>query len=115
MAFDGAALYVVAKELNSQLSGGRIDKIHQISKEQLRITVRTKAGASRLLLSASSNDARIHLTEQSADNPQQPPMFCMMLRKRLSGGFIKEIMHAMNWETIPNIYFAMKLWADTAI
>lgn len=91
MAFDGAHLYVVVNELNEQLAGGRIDKIHQISKEQLRINIRTKAGAKRLLLSASANDARIHITDSSADNPQRPPMFCMMLRKRIGGGIIKEI------------------------
>ena len=91
MALDGAALHIVISELNQHLSGGRIDKIHQISKEQLRINVRTKAGAKRLLLSASANDARIHLTEQPADNPQQPPMFCMLLRKKIGGGIIKEI------------------------
>ena len=65
MAFDGAALHAVALELNEQLSGGRIDKIHQISKEQLRINIRTKAGAKRLLLSASANDARIHITRNN--------------------------------------------------
>lgn len=91
MAFDGAHLHIVVKELNEQLAGGRIDKIHQISKEQLRINIRTKAGAKRLLLSASANDARIHITDSAADNPQQPPMFCMMLRKRIGGGIIKEI------------------------
>ena len=91
MAFDGAALHIVVDELNSELSGGRIDKIHQISKEQLRINIRTKAGAKRLLLSASSSNARIHITEQSAENPAQPPMFCMMLRKRIGGGLITEI------------------------
>lgn len=91
MAFDGAHLHIVVNELNEQLSGGRIDKIHQISKEQLRINIRTKAGAKRLLLSASANDARIHITESSAENPQRPPMFCMMMRKRISGGIIKEI------------------------
>jgi len=91
MAFDGAHLHIVIKQLNEQLAGGRIDKIHQISKEQLRISIRTKAGAKRLLLSASSNDARIHITDTVADNPQRPPMFCMMLRKRIGGGIIKEI------------------------
>ncbi|MEX1375970.1 MAG: NFACT RNA binding domain-containing protein [Eubacteriales bacterium] len=91
MALDGAALHTVVHELNEQLSGGRIDKIHQISKEQIRINIRTKAGAKRLLLSASANDARIHITNQSADNPPQPPMFCMMLRKRIGGGLIQEI------------------------
>ena len=91
MALDGAALHIVIDELNQQISGGKIDKIHQISKEQLRINVRTKAGAKRLLLSASANDARIHITDQSADNPPQPPMFCMLLRKRIGGGTIKEI------------------------
>ncbi|MBN2879504.1 MAG: NFACT family protein [Clostridia bacterium] len=91
MAFDGAALHAVALELNEQLSGGRIDKIHQISKEQLRINIRTKAGAKRLLLSASANDARIHITNQPADNPQKPPMFCMMLRKYIGSGKIAEV------------------------
>lgn len=91
MPFDGAALHTIAHELHAALRGGRVDKVHQISKEQLRITIRTRGGAKRLLMSAAADSARIHLTTTPAVNPASPPMFCMLLRKHLSGGIIHEI------------------------
>ena len=43
------------------------------------------------MISASSNNPRIYLTKNSKKNPQSPPMFCMLLRKHLSGGIILNI------------------------
>lgn len=42
----------------------------------------------KLLLSASPNGPRMHLTKEVRENPAQPPMFCMLLRKHLTGGRI---------------------------
>ena len=85
MALDGAFLYAVKNELQP-LVGGRIEKIHQPSREEVVISIRTRSGSKKLYISANAGSARVHVTEKSVDNPQTPPMFCMLLRKRLGSG-----------------------------
>ena len=85
MALDGAFLYAVKNELQP-LVGGRIEKIHQPSREEAVISIRTRSGSKKLYISANAGSARVHVTEKSVDNPQTPPMFCMLLRKRLGSG-----------------------------
>ena len=90
MALDGAFLHCIAEEL-SPLIGSRIDKIYQPSRDELVLSFRAKGGAQRVLFSASADAARIHITETSPENPAQPPMFCMLLRKHLSGGKLEAV------------------------
>lgn len=87
MALDGVYLSLVRRELESVLIGARVDKIHQPSKDNLIITLRTlSAGNRKLFFSASAGTARVHLTASELENPKVPPMFCMLLRKHLSSG-----------------------------
>ena len=87
MSLDGAFLSLVRKELLSKnLIGSRVDKIHQPARDELLITLRTVSGGVRIALSANPSAARICITEAAADNPKSPPMFCMLMRKHLSGG-----------------------------
>lgn len=90
MALDGAFLYAVKKEIE-MLKGARIDRIHQPSKEEIIISFRAKSGNYKLLMSASANSARVHITNSNTENPKAPPMFCMLLRKHLGGGKLKDI------------------------
>lgn len=90
MALDGAFLFAVKNEL-TQLIGGRIEKIHQPSREEIIISIRTRQGSKKLYISANAGSARVHITEKSVDNPQTPPMFCMLLRKRLGNGKLIDI------------------------
>lgn len=90
MALDGAFLCAVKKELEI-LVGGRVDKVYQPSREEIIISIRTKAGGFKLLISASASGARVHITNVAVDNPKAPPMFCMLLRKRLGGGKLMSI------------------------
>ncbi|MDE6502370.1 MAG: NFACT family protein [Ruminococcus sp.] len=90
MALDGAFLFAVKKEL-VQLIGGRIEKIHQPSREEVIISIRTRQGSKKLYISANAGSARVHITEKNVDNPQIPPMFCMLLRKRLGNGKLLDI------------------------
>lgn len=85
MALDGAFLYAIKSELQP-LIGGRVEKIHQPSREEIMISIRTRSGSKKLYISANAGSARVHITENSVDNPQTPPMFCMLLRKRLGSG-----------------------------
>lgn len=85
MALDGITLSMLKNEISEKLIGARIDKIHQPSKEELVISLRWNGGNGKLLISASASSPRIHFTESSVDNPKNPPMFCMLMRKHLSG------------------------------
>lgn len=88
MPLDAICLQGVVGELAPQLTGSRIEKIQQSARDQIILLLR---GSRRLFLNAGANQPRIHLTEQLRDNPSQPPMFCMLLRKHLSGGIIESV------------------------
>lgn len=85
MALDSITMSLLAAELDEKLRGSRIDKIHQPSKDEVVFHMRKKDGNIKLLLSARSGSARLCITEESFENPQVPPSFCMLLRKYMSG------------------------------
>lgn len=85
MALDAITLSLLAKELNELLQGARVDKIHQPSKDEAVFHLRKKDGNLKLLVSARSGSARVCLTQDSFENPQTPPSFCMLLRKYFQG------------------------------
>lgn len=91
MALDGAFLACLRQELIRELPEARIDKIHQPGREELLIALRFKGGNRKLYLSAGANSPRLHFTDTAPENPAQPPMFCMLLRKRLTGGRLAAI------------------------
>lgn len=88
MALDAVCLTAVIEELRPTLEGGKIDKIYQPSRDEILLAVRGGGENVRLLLSASPNGPRLHLTKEVRENPAQPPMFCMLLRKHLTGARI---------------------------
>lgn len=88
MALDAVCLTAVIEELRPTLEGGKIDKIYQPSRDEILLAVRGGGKNVRLLLSASPNGPRLHLTKEVRENPAQPPMFCMLLRKHLTGARI---------------------------
>ena len=85
MALDAICLTAVLEELRKVLEGGRIDKVYQPSRDEIVLAVRGAGANVKLLLSASPNGPRLHLTKEVRENPAQPPMFCMLLRKHLTG------------------------------
>lgn len=92
MSLDGAFLSLIKNELTAKgLIGSRAEKIHQPAKDELTLTLRGFKGAVRIAMSANPSAARVCITEAAADNPQSPPMFCMLLRKHLSGGRLLDI------------------------
>ena len=91
MPMDGLTAGFAARELDRKLAGGRIDKISQPEKDTAIMVVRADGENRRLLLCASPNNARCHLTVSSFSNPLEPPVMCMMLRKQLLGGRILSV------------------------
>ncbi len=91
MALDGILLNLAKKEILDGAQFGRVEKIHQPSREELVIHLRTKSGAKKLLLSVRANSPRIHFTQHAPENPATPPMFCMLMRKRLVNASLVDI------------------------
>lgn len=91
MALDAICLSAVIYELRNTLMGGKIDKIHQPGRDEIILSMRTGSGNVKLLLSASPNHPRPQITRLSRENPAEAPMFCMLLRKHLTGGRLLEI------------------------
>lgn len=91
MAFDGIALHAVKQELESLLANSRVDRVYQPEKEIIILKLRSRSGNHNLLLSCKADAARIHLIDEKPENPKQPPVFCMVLRKHLEGGRLVSI------------------------
>ncbi len=91
MALDGIFLHLLKNEIADKLLGGRVDKVYQPSRDELLFTFRTPEGVFRLMLSAKADCARIHLTNQFVENPKNPPMLTMLLRKLLGGARLTAI------------------------
>ncbi|CQR47754.1 hypothetical protein BN1058_02081 [Paraliobacillus sp. PM-2] len=105
MTFDGVVTRAITKELQQNLTTGRVLKIYQPTQTELIFTIRTQGKNKALLFSAHPRYARFHLTEDSYQNPSEPPMFCMLLRKHLVGGFIEKI---EQYENERIVFFSFK-------
>jgi len=91
MALDSFVIGGLAEELNTRLENARVDKVTMPRRDRIILHLRTlKEGNVRLLLCAG-NGARVHLTTEKFDNPETPPMLCMLLRKQMAGGRILSV------------------------
>ncbi|WP_249869840.1 Rqc2 family fibronectin-binding protein [Oceanobacillus saliphilus] len=91
MPFDGIVTRAVTEELKTKLISGKITKIYQPTSGELVFTIRSQGKNHTLLFSVHPTYARLHLTDDTYTNPKEPPMFCMVLRKHLSGAIIEDI------------------------
>ena len=91
MAFDATFLSAVLGEVEERALGGRVDKIHQPSRDALILHIRGKETREKLLFAPNPTAPRLHLTAASPENPAEPPMFCMLLRKHLLGARLASI------------------------
>ncbi len=91
MPLDGLTLSFVARELNAALAGGRVNKIIQPERDEIILTIRNGGENRQLLLSATANCARAHLTATRKNNPLEPPALCMLMRKHITGGRVAGI------------------------
>lgn len=91
MSMDGRFLFYLAKELNVILHFGRINKIYQLSKTDFLFVVHANGDNYQLYISMSLQNARLHISKKAYDKPATPTGFCMLLRKHLENGVIKDI------------------------
>ena len=91
MAFDAYFLSAVLEEVREKCIGARIDKIHQPSRDTLILQMHSRDHRTKLLFAANPTAPRLHLTTASPENPAEPPMFCMLLRKHLMGAKLSAV------------------------
>ena len=85
MAFDAYFLSAVMEEIRTKTAEARVDKIHQPSRDTVILQLKCRDGRQKLLFALNPTAPRLHLTSSSPENPAEPPMFCMLLRKHLLG------------------------------
>jgi predicted ribosome quality control (RQC) complex YloA/Tae2 family protein len=114
MSLDGIFLNSIKYDLHKKLIGGRVDKIYQPDKNEIVISIRNNGENYKLLMTAASSSPRLHLTKVTRKNPEQPPMFCMLLRKHLTSAHITDIKQ-INFDRILEISFECKDELDTTV
>ena len=91
MAFDAFFLTAVLQEIREKTAMARVEKIHQPSRDTVILHLKCQEGRQKLMFVASPTAPRLHLSCASPENPAEPPMFCMLLRKHLSGARLCDI------------------------
>ena len=104
MAFDAFFLSAVLKEMEAVALGARVEKIHQPSRDTVILLLRCEGGRNKLLFAPNPAAPRLHLTSASPENPAEPPMFCMLLRKHLSGARLAKL-EQLPMERCAHFYF----------
>ncbi|MEI7475559.1 MAG: NFACT RNA binding domain-containing protein [bacterium] len=107
---DSLALKLLVTEYNDSLTGGRVQKVQQPSKNELLITIRSKGGTHKLYINVNAKYPHIAVLSKTGEKqrnfkmPDKPPMFCMLLRKYMENAKINNINQPEN-ERIIEIYF----------
>ena len=91
MSLDGFSMHPLTRELDTALAGGRIDKITQPNKQSIILSVRQPGQNFLLHISINSQNPSAHLLEKNLENPPEPPVFCMVLRKQIETGRIAKV------------------------
>ena len=91
MAFDAYFLTAVLDEIREKAIGARVEKIHQPSRDTVILLLRCEQGREKLLFAPNPAAPRLHMTTANPENPPEPPMFCMLLRKHLQGARLASI------------------------
>ncbi len=94
MAFDAGMLACVLGEIREKALGARIEKVFQPERDEIVLQMRSLEGGKRLLINAGSNNPRLGFTAEQKENPQTPPMLCMLLRKHLQGAKLTDARQA---------------------
>ncbi len=91
MALDGMFLSFLVRDVNELLAGAKVDKIHQPGKNELVFIMRTRGGMHKLYFTADANSPRFAVVDKTPENPQTPPMLCMLFRKHLIGATLVSV------------------------
>lgn len=94
MPLDGVFLHAIKSELEESI-GFKIDRVNQPTKDELVLTLRKPKEIKKLFININSTNGRVNFTENPPQNPKSPPMFCMLLRKKLTGGVLVDVKQAL--------------------
>ena len=94
MAFDAGMLACALHELREESLGARVEKVYQPERDEIVLQIRSRSGGRRILINAGANNPRIGFSTEQKENPQNPPMLCMLLRKHLSGAKLSSVEQA---------------------
>lgn len=86
MSFDYVMIDALSLELNKKLQGSRVLKIFQPERDKIIFSLRTANTIEQLLISVDSANYRFQTSSLKFKNPEEAPMFCMLLRKYLTSG-----------------------------
>ncbi len=92
MPLDAITVKALSRELEKAAAGSKIDKVQQPERDTVILSLRGSGQNLKLLIAAGTDTARAHISTQVYENPQSPPMFCMLLRKHLVGARIVHIL-----------------------
>jgi predicted ribosome quality control (RQC) complex YloA/Tae2 family protein len=89
MAFDALVLNAVSKEIEEKIvrTGTRISRIYQLNSTDMIFYFKGEEKRP-LFFSIHTNKGRIHFTNRHYAHPDNPPAFCMLMRKHLGGGIL---------------------------
>ena len=111
MAFDAFFLSAVMEDIRASSVDARVDKIHQPSRDTVIVQLKCREGRQKLLFALNPTAPRLHLTTSNPENPAEPPMFCMLLRKHLLGARLVR-MEQIPWSAAPCSHStALTKWA----
>ena len=85
MAYDGGMLRAIITELNTLCTGAKVERVLQPAAEELDLILADHGTRRRLVISAGATLPYLSLSELTRENPQTPPVFCMLMRKHLAG------------------------------
>lgn len=91
MPQDAYTLRYIAKELNTILLGGKVNKIIQPSRDEINLIIYAGGKTHKLLMNTNASFARVGISSASRTAPTVAPNFCMLLRKHLSGATLIKV------------------------
>lgn len=95
--YDSLSLKAQINEFTSFLTGGRVHKVQQPSRNELLLTLRAAGKNHKLYICVDPKYPHIALLSKKGQElrnievPKTPPMFCMLLRKHMEGCKINKI------------------------
>ncbi len=85
MAFDGGMLRAVISEINRHTCGAKVERVLQPAQDEIDLLLSLHGKKERLAILAGNATPHLSLSSIAKENPAQPPMLCMLLRKHLGG------------------------------
>ena len=91
MNLEGIALYALTDYLKREITGSRIYKIGMPSAHVVYFSLKREYDTIHLIMDVNGGSPSVRIAAAAPGNPQEPPAFCMLLRKHLEEGKITQV------------------------